>query len=153
MTAHNLTFEERFNLKYTKTPGCWNWAASLNLDGYGNIWRDGRTVLAHRASWELFKGPLPKGLLVLHKCDNTACVKPEHLFLGTQKDNMNDMAAKGRRARCPGEKHGMAKLTWDQVREIRRLKGTATLRVIAKQFGVAHNTINYIHLGRTWREA
>lgn len=76
--------------------GCWLWSGSLGSTGYGHI-RQGDDVLhAHRASWELFKGLLPPGLFVCHKCDVMPCVNPDHLFLGTPKDNMKDMSAKGR---------------------------------------------------------
>lgn len=80
--------------------GCWEFAGAKSHKGYGQlpIWRDGRSIprSAHRLSWELANGPIPAGMSVLHRCDNPPCVRPDHLFLGTQSDNMQDMVAKGR---------------------------------------------------------
>lgn len=83
--------------EYDVTPsGCWNWAKSRNKDGYGLKYADGRKHYAHRWMYEQHKGRIPEGHGVLHSCDNPACVNPEHLFTGTQKDNMQDCIRKGR---------------------------------------------------------
>jgi hypothetical protein len=82
-----------------KSDGCWEWTGHRNAAGYGHISLDGQFVLAHRHSWALFKGPIPDGLFCLHRCDNPPCVRPDHLFMGTKKDNAMDMAAKGRHHR------------------------------------------------------
>lgn len=90
---------ERFLSKVEKTDTCWLWKANLTKDGYGRLnvgGVHGRMCLAHRVSYELFIGPIPDGLNVLHDCDTPGCVNPEHLFAGTQADNMKDMLAKGR---------------------------------------------------------
>src|SRR5687768_11211559 len=96
--------------------GCWLWTANVDRDGYGYLNR-GRlgegNVRAHRASYEVFVGPIPPGLYVLHRCDVPGCVNPEHLFVGTQKTNLQDAAAKNRTAR--GERVSSAKLTADDV--------------------------------------
>lgn len=76
--------------------GCWEWVGHRLKKGYGQMRCGKKLVLAHRASWAAFKGEIPVGLFVLHKCDNPSCCNPEHLFLGTNADNMNDMVAKGR---------------------------------------------------------
>lgn len=87
---------DRFWEKVQKTDTCWTWGGSRHYRGYGFI-RSGRTnVLAHRVAWELTNGSIPENMLVCHTCDNTSCVNPEHLFLGSQSDNMRDMTAKGR---------------------------------------------------------
>jgi len=97
-----LPLNDRFWAKVDKASGlgpqgtCWEWQASLNSDGYGNIGIEQMTDRAHRLSWRLHYGPIPDGLSVLHKCDNPPCVRPDHLFLGTQADNVHDMQAKGR---------------------------------------------------------
>jgi hypothetical protein len=83
---------------------CDLWTRARNREGYGEVWHDGRLYRAHRLAWELSNGPIPEGLLVLHKCDTPACVNVEHLFIGTHTDNMADRKRKGRQAR--GEQHG-----------------------------------------------
>ena len=94
------TITERFWTKVEKSDGCWIWKGSRHHNGYGYLHRGGHTdrhpARAHRFSWEIHNGPIPVGLWVLHRCDNPPCVRPDHLFLGTRKDNMVDCAAKGR---------------------------------------------------------
>jgi len=77
--------------------GCWEWQKALNPNGYGKAYFNGKLRQSHRISWILHRGKIPVGLFVLHHCDNPICVNPDHLFLGTQKDNMHDMIAKGRK--------------------------------------------------------
>lgn len=86
----------KFWSKVSKTDGCWNWIGAKNRKGYGNLKRGERYLNAHRYSWELTNGSIPAGKWVLHKCDNPACVRPEHLFLGDVLVNNRDMWTKGR---------------------------------------------------------
>lgn len=93
------TLAERFWEKVEKTDGCWLWTASLTNKGYGEFrLNEPSPILAHRVAYELAHGPIPPGLFVCHHCDNPPCVRPDHLFLGTQKDNAQDMVRKGRHA-------------------------------------------------------
>lgn len=82
--------------KVEKTTSCWLWIGSKTGSGYGKLKRKGKFYTAHRVSWEVYNGPIPKGMLVLHTCDVRNCVNPKHLFLGTHQDNMDDMVRKGR---------------------------------------------------------
>jgi hypothetical protein len=90
---------KRFLSKVSKSDGCWEWTASKQTYGYGKMWFNGRLECAHRISFILFKGEIPKGIFVCHVCDNPPCVNPEHLFLGTVGDNIRDMVKKGRHFR------------------------------------------------------
>src|SRR5713101_6666491 len=104
---------------YTVVGECWIWQGNLSDRGYGHFWfggKDGRPLRAHRISWELTNGPIPAGILVCHKCDNPPCIRPQHLFLGNESDNIRDSLKKGR-------KPGKAKLTPKDVLVIRSLKG------------------------------
>lgn len=88
---------ERFMSRVAVDPdGCWLWTGLADQHGYGRIHFEGRVTRAHRVSWMIHEGPIPEGQKVLHRCDTPACVRPDHLFLGTQADNMADMNAKGR---------------------------------------------------------
>lgn len=91
----NATPADRFWQKVRKSDGCWEWTARVSPEGYGEFWDD-RNVRAHRFSWSLVNGPIPDGLMVCHRCDNPRCVRPDHLFLGTNRENIRDMMAKGR---------------------------------------------------------
>lgn len=89
--------EEQLEAYVVTESGCWNWTKSVSMDGYGKLKRNGITLRAHRVFYEAHVGPIMDGLHVLHRCDNPLCVNPEHLFLGTRSDNMQDMNQKGRR--------------------------------------------------------
>lgn len=89
----------RFESKFYVTPGCWIWTGSKNTGGHGQFTVCGKCITAHRVSYELYIGPIPEGMWVLHKCDNPPCQNPDHLFLGTRQDNVDDMVRKGRQSR------------------------------------------------------
>jgi len=143
---------DRFWSKVEKADGCWLWTAYCGKWGYGSFCVGDSMVLAHRVSYELAYGPIPDGLDVLHRCDNPPCVRPEHLFLGTDLDNARDMDSKGRRRPSPGERNGNSKLSYEQVTEIRGLYagGGWSWRKLARQFGVSHHQIGLIVRGRSW---
>jgi hypothetical protein len=150
---------ERFWPKVKKTDGCWLWQAADDgrPSGYGFIGAptpaDPRRMIgAHRASWMLHFGPIPRGKFVLHKCDNGKCVRPDHLFLGTHKENMRDMAQKGRASDRTGSKHHLTRLTEDDVRGIRtRVAAGESQRALAKEFGMHPTSISHIVHRRSWR--
>lgn len=132
--------------------GCWLWTGA-SVSGYGaiNIGTKGG-VLAHRVLWEMTFGPIPDGLFVCHRCDVRACVNPHHLFLGTNADNMADCHAKGRGSY--GSTRPAAKLTEDQVREIRARRATGeSTKALGREYGVGHQIISSIALGKAWRRA
>lgn len=152
---------DRFWSKVQKTDGCWVWIGKINHRwGYGYMSR-GRAhegqVRPHRLSWELNVGPIPLGMLVCHRCDNRACVRPEHLFLGSQADNMQDAKSKGRLkgGTVSGERHGRALLTWGQVRTMRAANKTTGIgcRRLSRKYGVSESTITAILNGHHWRES
>lgn len=130
-------------------PGCWTWQAGKDRQGYG-IFAGPNSARAHRASWELFRGPIPSGAIICHHCDNPGCVNPAHLFLGTPKQNTADMLRKGREAK--GARHGLAKLTDQKVRDIRRLHGAGVSQYdLADLFRVSQPAIGAIVRRKTWR--
>ena len=142
---------ERFEAKFQKTEGCWNWTASTAGKGYGQIKLPGtrRQIYAHRLSWLIYKGDVPDGHQVLHNCDNPKCVNPAHLFTGTGEDNLQDMKQKGRH--LYGERNNQSKLTDDKVRQIKAcLAAGMSQRRVAKAFDVIQSTISKIHRGRRW---
>jgi len=140
---------DKFWNKVKKTRSCWIWTAHKDKDGYGRIRINSRDFRAHRVAWALKNGD-PGKLLVCHKCDNPSCVNPDHLFAGTNADNLGDMARKGRSTF--GEKHPTAKLTWAKVREIRKAyaSGEHLQKDLAKKFGIHTSHIGNIIHNRSW---
>ena len=143
---------------------CWTWTGSADRRGYGQVraaGRGSRLLKAHRVAWAMANGPLAPEVLVLHRCDNPGCVRPSHLFEGTQKDNCQDARSKGRLVfqvspelyRRGEQVHG-AKLTASKVEEIRRLHGIGlTQAALAKRFGVSQQAVSSLVRGKTWRPA
>lgn len=108
---------------------------------------------AARAAWRKLNGPIPRGLWILHHCDNPICAEPTHLYAGTPKENTADMDRRNRRVKvpCPGEKNGRAKLTTNQVAEIREQAKTQSQRSLAREFKVSPATVCYIVNGERWK--
>jgi len=155
--TYRIEIKERLLKKVVKQEDedlCWSWTAMKNEDGYGCHSFAGESTLAHRVSWIVHNGPIPYGLYVLHKCDNRQCVNPKHLFLGTQKENVHDMRAKGRRIwnGNKGMAHPLRVLTVENVLEIRKLHaaGGVTFRALSKQFEVGETQIRRIVRRERW---
>lgn len=127
--------------------GCLIWLGTSTSAGYGQIIINGKKVYCHRLSWELTNGPIPRGLHVLHHCDNPPCCNPDHLFLGTDQDNTDDKVAKGRQ--CKGESRPHAKLSESQVLEI--YSDTRLQKFIAKDYGVRIPLISRIKNRKRWK--
>jgi hypothetical protein len=134
------------------TLSCWEWNAAADGLGYGRWWFRDAVRLSHRVAWEITHGPIPDGLCVLHRCDNPKCVRPDHLFLGTQGDNIRDMHAKKRAKPARGELSSRAKLTSEQVRDIwARYTGKHGEQTkLAKEYGVSSHQISMIVGGKSW---
>jgi len=147
----------RFAEKFVrgKNTECWNWEAGVTSMGYGWFYDGNRMILAHRFSYEEKYGKIPDGLLACHKCDNPRCVNPDHVFVGTQKDNMRDASRKNRLPRlnpAKGEQNGNSKLTNRQVEKIKiALENGTKGFVLAKEYRVHHSVIYGIRDGKSWR--
>lgn len=130
---------------------CWIWTASKDRDGYGYFQVNGKACKAHRVSYAFSHGEIPHGMLVCHRCDNPSCVNPDHLFLGTSRDNMQDKVTKGRMVGNwgAGENVPTSKLTEAQVIAIR--EDTRSRPEIAKEYGVSRPLISLIQRRKIWK--
>jgi len=170
MASHSQRFWAKVQKRGPKHPGlgtrCWVWTAARLPAGYGLFKLNGRSRVAHSVAWEIEHGELLRGICVLHRCDNPACVRPDHLFLGTRGDNNTDRSIKGRSAkgdRSPsrlhpesrprGSRHANAKLTEERAARIRELYavGDTTQTRLARLFGVHQKVISGIVLGTSWK--
>lgn len=173
--------KKSFLMRISKESECWIWNGTKSSDGYGSLTLNGVTFSSHRLSWIFHRGPIPKDsngktLCVLHNCpsgDNPSCVNPDHLWVGTQLENIQDRVRKGRTARTTGDRNGTrthpetrprgenhynAKLTLDQVNSIRSRyrkygKGGPGQVALAKEFGVTQCLIGFIVRGESWKES
>ena len=146
--ALELTLREQLYRSLRKTKnGCWLWTLSVTSSGYGQMYVGRVAAPAHRMSWIVHNGPIPKGIFVCHKCDNPRCINPDHLFLGSHSDNMGDMTRKGRSTR--GSKNPRAKFTEAQIQEIRSSKKSR--KELAEKYGVWPETIWGIRTRRYWK--
>lgn len=158
MNPHRRPLSERFGEKVNRGPGCWLWTGATMANGYGVIGvpvRVGkhRNALAHRVSWELKNGPVPEGLQVLHRCDVRNCVNPEHLFVGTQKENIADMYAKGRESGCGvrGHRNPSAKFSEKDAALMRYLSDCGvSYQHLTEIFGVTKSTVSRVALRQSW---
>lgn len=148
---HGKSLRERFDIYTKRGEGCWLWIGYLDPHGYGRLNVGNRPRLAHRISYELHFGNLPADKVLCHKCDNPRCVNPEHLFLGTQADNVADMENKGRARKrgLKGSQHGRALLTEAQVLAIRASK--LSTKRLAEMYGVTVRAIQDVRGGKSWK--
>lgn len=145
------SLEEKFMRSFQKTDGCWIWERAKTDLGYGIFCVGRKNYSAHRYSYELTNGPIPKGLFICHKCDNPSCINPDHLFAGTPLDNIRDAIAKGR-LKPKGEDRSSAKLKNEDVLEIResyksKLENQYEL---ARRFNVSRSLITHIVNRKAW---
>ncbi len=133
--------------------GCWYWTGTKSSRGYGACFinGDGSRKSAHRCSYEFYKGQIPKGFVVCHHCDNRICVNPDHLFTGTQKDNVRDMIKKGRqREHKPEDMYSKILSAEDVLLIVDMSNNGFGRRELGKLLGIAHQTISSIMCGHTW---
>lgn len=140
--------------KVIRKEGCWDWKGHFDKNGYSQVHGyNGKRYVplkAHRVSYEIHKGEIPKGKVVCHSCDNPRCTNPDHLWIGTSKENSEDEVKKGRSSK--GEDRYNARFREEDIREIRkRLNDGVTQTRIAKDYGVHLMTINFIAQGKTWK--
>ena len=146
--------QDRFERQFTAIPeaGCWIWTGSAkNQFGHGAFKigaRKTKVVYAHRQAWEMYVGPIPRGMCVLHRCDVPACVNPHHLFLGTNADNSADCVKKGRQSK--GSKHYFAKIDECVAGRIKAMHEKSTM-ALASMFGISRQSVADIRYGRTWK--
>lgn len=153
--AQTTSPEKRFWSYVTKTETCWLWNGNVR-NGYGVLAIERRFRYTHRLAWQWTNGPIPDGLFVCHHCDVRLCVRPDHLFLGTNSDNMRDMESKGRGpdrtgSKNKGERNGKAKLTADDVRAIRAERAAGVKCAdVGRHFNISTYTVIDIMRGRLW---
>ncbi len=156
MTAKNRSLENKFWGKVDKSGDCWLWTATRMkraVCGYGVLRVNGKSELAHRVSYEMAYGKIPTDMKVLHRCDNPICVNPNHLFLGTQADNLIDMRTKGRAIRATSSPT-RRKFTTEVAKQIRmdRAEFGYSYERLAGIYGLSDSTISRIVRGKTWAD-
>lgn len=148
-----LPLEQRFWSRIAKREtGCWEWTGSRHDRGYGQMYNcevggGSRKEFTHRVAWRLTHGDIPAGAHVLHRCDNRLCCNADHLFIGTNDDNIRDKMAKSRQSR--GHTHPRTKLSESDIPAIRR--DPRNLCQLGRHYGVSAATIRDVKIGKTWR--
>lgn len=140
----------RFEDKIAKTDDCWLWTAAANNLGYGQLRVAGKALYAHRISYEIYTGEIATGLVLRHTCDNPRCVNPQHLLLGTKRQNTRDAVERERFG--AQRKVGRAKITWKMVDEIKKMLApkTMTKAQIARHFNIHAKSVYHIEVGNQW---
>lgn len=144
------TFDDEFVFSHAAPipfTGCFIWLGGVVKGGYGKTTDNGMTRMAHRVIWEARNGPVPSGMVLRHQCDTPACVNPDHMLVGTTKDNAADMVERGRQA--SGERCNLSKLSNETVLALRAAAGTHYQ--VAKRFGLKRGVVRQIRIGETWR--
>lgn len=140
------SLEERLIAGFKKSGECWVWNKSVASSGYGQIRLNYKNLRANRASYMVFKGEIPVGMVVRHTCDNKLCINPDHLILGSCKDNSQDMVERDRQAK--GVRNGRCKLSEKEVQEIK--DSTISYSQLAKKFGISKGHVHRIKTGVAW---
>jgi hypothetical protein len=146
LNSRIVQFWKKVKIIYDLT-SCWEWLGVPNTAGYGKFMINGKRWSSHRLIYKMFYKDFNKDLFVLHKCDNRKCVRPSHLFQGTNKDNMDDMCRKNRQARLRGELNGNSKLSNKEIAEIRNIcrgKKYGMYKKLSEKYGVLPDTISSI---------
>lgn len=149
--TRGMTLAEKLAGRSSADPhsGCLLWTGPRTPDGYGIVWHEQTNLLVHREAWKLANGDIPSEMFVCHRCDVRNCINPEHMFLGSPQDNMDDKMMKGRHRTPRGEEHPAAKLTAEAVARIRT--DTRPTKIIADEFGVSEGAIRHVRKLDTWR--
>jgi hypothetical protein len=156
------TLADRLRARLVEMPsGCLEWSGYCTKAGYGQVGSGGKLLSTHVVAWTLANGPVPAGLWVLHRCDNPPCCRPEHLFVGTAQDNVDDMHAKGRARKAQGIEASHGRLTRGQVDDLlsRHVPGrpaghgvrTGNTAALAAEFGITPQYIGQLRR-RVWRK-
>lgn len=144
--TRDMSPDQRFDYYTNKSDDCWLWTGA-NFGRYGAFYFEKKTIGAHTYAYSRIHGEIPKGIFVCHRCDNPLCVNPDHLFLGTPKDNTKDMMSKGRGKWPRGDRHHLAKLSEKDISEIRDLQRAMSQSQIARHYGVSQSQISNICTG------
>jgi hypothetical protein len=150
-----MNFIERFwsHVDVREQDECWEWTAGRNREGYGKVKIGGKNLRSHRVMYELEIDDIPKGMIVMHLCDNPACCNPRHLVLGTDRDNVEDKIRKGRERYASGEDHGNSKTSEVDVIAMKKLyKSGFSIKYISDKFNMSHVQVGRIVHGTAWKQ-